>query len=86
LYGVTSQTRPITRADLERSTPYNTYAIAGLPAGPIANPGRESLAAALAPAKTDFLYFFAKNDGSHRFSTTLTEHNAAVQQYQRSGK
>ena len=86
LYGVTSQTRPITRADLERSTPYNTYVIAGLPAGPIANPGRESLAAALAPAKTDFLYFVAKNDGSHQFSTTLTEHNAAVQQYQRPGK
>jgi UPF0755 protein len=86
LYGVTSQTRPITRTDLERSTPYNTYVIAGLPAGPIANPGRESLSAALAPAKTDFLYFVAKNDGSHQFSTTLAAHNSAVQQYQRSGK
>ena len=86
LYGVTSQSRPITRADLERSTPYNTYVISGLPAGPIANPGRESLSAALAPAKTDFLYFVAKNDGSHQFSKNLAEHNSAVQQYQRSGR
>ena len=86
LYGVTNAPRPITRADLERSTPYNTYVIAGLPVGPIANPGRESLAAALNPAPTDFLYFVAKNDGSHQFSTTLDDHNAAVRQYQRRGK
>ncbi|MDR0477982.1 MAG: endolytic transglycosylase MltG, partial [Desulfobulbaceae bacterium] len=86
LYGVSDSPRPITRADLERATPYNTYIIAGLPAGPIANPGKESLAAALKPATTDFLYFVAKNDGSHQFSTTLGDHNAAVQRYQRQGK
>jgi len=86
LYGVSAAPRPITRADLERSTPYNTYVIAGLPAGPIANPGKAALAAALNPAKTDYLYFVAKNDGSHQFSTTLEEHNAAVRQYQRRSK
>jgi len=86
LYGVTASPRPITRADLERSTPYNTYVIAGLPAGPIANPGKAALAAALNPAKTDFLYFVAKNNGSHQFSTTLEDHNSAVRQYQRHGK
>ena len=86
LYGVAASPRPITRADLERSTPYNTYVIAGLPAGPIANPGKAALSAALNPAKTDFLYFVAKNGGSHQFSTTLEEHNTAVRQYQRRGK
>ncbi|MDR3088613.1 MAG: endolytic transglycosylase MltG [Desulfobulbaceae bacterium] len=86
LYGVTGDNRPITRTDLERATPYNTYVIAGLPVGPIANPGRDALAAALAPATTDFLYFVAKNDGSHQFSTTLEDHNAAVRRYQRGGK
>lgn len=86
LYGVSDSPRPITRADLERSTPYNTYVIAGLPATPIANPGKESLAAALNPATTDFLYFVAKNDGGHQFSATLDDHNAAVRRYQRRGK
>ena len=86
LYGVPGASHPITRADLERPTPYNTYVIAGLPAGPIANPGKEALAAALDPAKTDYLYFVAKNDGSHQFSTNLDEHNAAVRQYQRRNK
>ena len=86
LYGTSDSPRPITHADLERATPYNTYVITGLPAGPIANPGKESLAAALKPATTDFLYFVAKNDNSHQFSATLKAHNAAVRQYQRQGK
>ena len=73
----------ITRADLEMPTPYNTYLIDGLPPGPIANPGRESLQAALYPADVDYLFFVAKGDGTHAFSRTLAEHNDAVALYQR---
>jgi UPF0755 protein len=75
----------IYRSDLNSDNAYNTYRHAGLPPGPIANPGLESLRAALAPADTDFLYFVAKPDGSgaHQFSKTMAEHNRAVQQYRR---
>jgi UPF0755 protein len=70
---------------LNSDNPYNTYRRAGLPPGPIANPGLESLKAALAPAATDDLYFVAKGDGSggHQFSRTIEEHNLAVQTYRR---
>ena len=61
-------------SDLEIVSPYNTYRNAGLPPGPIASPGLASLQAALYPEETDYLYFRARTDGSHRFSTTLTEH------------
>jgi UPF0755 protein len=73
----------IHRSDLASPNAYNTYQHAGLPPGPIANPGVSSLQAALAPAPTEYLYFVAKPDGSggHNFSTTLAEHNRAVQQY-----
>ena len=73
----------IHRSDLENDNAYNTYRHAGLPPGPIANPGAASLEAALQPAQTDFLYFVAKPDGSgqHWFSTTLAEHNHHVQEY-----
>jgi UPF0755 protein len=73
----------IRRADLRRDTPYNTYTRAGLPPTPIALPGRASLRAAVAPADGDALYFVATGepDGSHYFSATLEEHNAAVQRY-----
>jgi UPF0755 protein len=69
--------------DLSTDTPYNTYTRDGLPPTPIALPGRESLQAAVQPAKTDALYFVATglNDGAHHFSATLEEHNAAVQTY-----
>jgi UPF0755 protein len=70
------------RADLQFDSPYNTYRYAGLPPGPIASPGRASLAAAAAPAEVDYLYFVSKNDGSHAFAATLDEHNRNVQQYQ----
>ena len=73
----------IRRADLTRDTPYNTYTRFGLPPTPIALPGRASLRAAVAPAAGDSLYFVATGepDGSHTFSATLAEHNAAVQRY-----
>ncbi|MDW5378892.1 endolytic transglycosylase MltG [Halomonas sp. HP20-15] len=71
----------ITRADLRRETPYNTYLIEGLPPTPIAMPGRAALEAAVHPAEGGTLYFVAKGDGSHHFSKTLDEHNAAVRRY-----
>jgi UPF0755 protein len=70
------------RIDLETPTPYNTYTNAGLPPGPIANPGREALLAVVNPASTPFLYFVAKGDGTHYFSQTLTEHSNAVRRFQ----
>lgn len=73
----------IHKADLQIDSPYNTYRFHGFPPGPIANPGVASLKAAAAPAKTTYLYFVAKNDGSHAFSTSLAEHNRNVEIYQR---
>ncbi len=73
----------IHRSDLQSTSLYNTYRHAGLPPGPIANPGVASLKAALEPANTDYLFFVAKPDGSggHNFSTSLAQHNAAVRAY-----
>ncbi len=78
----------IYRSDLDSDNPYNTYRHAGLPPGPIANPGADSLRAALAPAQSDALYFVAKPDGSgaHDFSHTLNAHNAATERYRRGQK
>jgi UPF0755 protein len=73
----------IRKADLQMDSPYNSYKVAGLPPGPIANAGLASLRAAAAPATTPYLYFVARNDGSHVFSTTITEHNRNVEKYQR---
>ena len=83
IYGVPDYAGNITRKHLQTPTRYNTYTLDGLPAGPISNPGRAALAAALKPAATDYLFFVGKNDGSHQFSRTLEEHNQAVQKYQR---
>ncbi len=69
-------------ADLRRDTPYNTYTRDGLPPTPICLPGRDAVHAALHPADGNSLYFVARGDGSHQFSATLEEHNAAVRQYQ----
>ncbi len=73
----------IRKRDLEADNPYNTYTRAGLPPTPIALPGAQSLSAALAPAKTDALYFVARGDGTSQFSGNLPDHNRAVNQYQR---
>lgn len=83
IYGLKDFNGNLTRKDLAKATPYNTYIIRRLPPGPIANPGLEAIQAVLYPAKTDFLYFVSKNDGSHHFSRTLAEHNKAVQIYQK---
>ena len=68
----------LTRAELARDDPYNTYRIAGLPPGPICNPGLAALQATLQPATTDALYFVADGTGGHAFARTLEEHNRNV--------
>lgn len=75
----------IYRSDLENRSPWNTYRHAGLPPGPIANPGLGTIKAVLAPADTDYLYFVARADGSggHNFSQSIVQHDAAVAKYQR---
>ena len=71
------------KVDLQHDTPYNTYTRAGLPPTPIAMPSEAAIQAALNPAKTDALYFVARGDGTHVFSSTLDAHNRAVNRYQR---
>ncbi len=70
--------RDLTRADIQKPTPYNTYVIDGLPPGPIANPGRAALEAVMSPPDTEYLYFVADGSGGHAFAKTLEEHNANV--------
>ena len=82
-YAVKKFTGPITVSDLKSDSPYNTYRHAGLTPTPICSPGRESIHAAMYPMKSEYLFFVAKNDGSHHFSKTLKEHNEAVRKYQR---
>lgn len=83
IYGVTGgkgmQGRELRRADLQSNSPYNTYVVAGLPPGPICNPGRASILAAVAPAARErSLYFVADGQGGHTFANTLNEHNRNV--------
>jgi UPF0755 protein len=73
--------RRILRSEIQAVNGYNTYSMAGLPQGPIANPGKASIAAALDPEANDYLFFVAKGDGGHIFSRTLSEHNANVQKW-----
>jgi len=73
----------INRSDLSRLSPYNTYLNSGLPPGPIANPGRGAILAAVEPTPSRYLYFVSMNNGRHLFSDNLREHNRAVHKYQR---
>jgi UPF0755 protein len=73
----------LTKKDMSLDSPYNTYRYPGLPPGPICNPGREAIEAALYPAEEPYLYFVSKNDGSHQFSRTFAEHQNAVRRYQK---
>lgn len=84
IYGLADFDGNLRRRDLDNpDNPYNTYRHAGLPPGPISNPGREALRAVLAPAESEYLYFVSRNDGSHVFSRTYREHVNAVNRYQR---
>ena len=74
------------RRDLLTDTPFNTYTRNGLPPHPIANPGAAALIAAVTPERTDALYFVARGDGTHYFSSSLDEHNRAVSRFQRQGR
>lgn len=82
IYGLPNYDGNIHKSDLANPHPYNTYVHAGLPPGPIANPGLASLEAALHPATTDYLFFVSRNDGTHAFATTYAEHVRNVQKYQ----
>ncbi len=83
IYGMWEKFRGnLTRNDLGVENHYNTYKISGLPVGPIGNPGREALLAALYPASSDYLYFVSKNEGTHEFTKNFSEHQKAVRKYQ----
>jgi UPF0755 protein len=82
IYGITEGKGPLgrglRRSEIDRATPWNTYAIDGLPATPIANPGADSLVAAALPDESDMLFFVADGTGGHAFARTLAEHNRNV--------
>lgn len=84
VYQVRAFSGSVSRQDILRPSPYNTYLIKGLPPGPIGNPGSDAIEAVLKPAATRYLYFVAKKDGTHFFSTSLDEHNRAVHRYLKS--
>lgn len=87
IYGIADETGKyeinIRRDDIRRPTRYNTYVIPGLPPGPIANPGRLALEAAVQPEASEYLFFVSKNDGTHVFSRTYSDHNKAVVEWQK---
>jgi len=79
--GKGSFNRELTRADLQSTSPYNTYMVVGLPPGPICNPGRASIVAATNPARERLLYFVADGQGGHAFAMTMLEHNRNVERW-----
>jgi len=83
IYGLKDFDGNLTRGDLKADTPYNTYTRKGLPPGPICSPSKASLLAALYPSDVSYLYFVSMNNGHHKFSTTIEEHNRAVWRYQK---
>jgi UPF0755 protein len=84
IYGIPDFDGNLRRRDLEdASNPYNTYKITGLPPGPIASPGADSLRAVVSPAKTGYLFFVSRNDGTHVFARSFAEHERNVDRYQR---
>ena len=83
IYGLPDFDGNIRKKDLSSPSPYNTYRVVGLPPGPIASPGHEAIRAALYPSDSKALYFVSRNDGTHHFSSTLAEHNEAVEKYQK---
>ena len=84
IYGIVGYDGNIHKRNLLEVTPYNTYRINGLPAGPIASPGQDALLAAVEPAAVNYLYFVSRNDGTHVFSANLKQHNLAVDKFQKS--
>lgn len=86
IYALPELDRPLLLKDLEVDSPYNTYKYPGLPPGPICNPGKASILAALYPADVNYLYFVATGKGSHIFSTSLTQHNLARTKIKRAGR
>jgi UPF0755 protein len=83
IYGLTAFDGNLRKRDLSSPSPYNTYRIQGLPPGPFANPGAHSIRAALFPSPAAYLYFVSRNDGTHYFSSSLEEHNRAVEKFQK---
>lgn len=83
IYGMGDFFGNLTKNDLKIENKYNTYTIIGLPPGPISNPGKDSLQAALSPANVNYLYFVSKGDGSHEFSSNYLDHQRGVTKYQR---
>ena len=82
IYSIPDFNGNLTRADLERPGPYNSYLNVGLPPTPICNPGKEAIQAVINPLQTNYLFFVAKGDGTHQFSETEDQHFAAVRKYQ----
>lgn len=83
IYAIPEFDGNLKRVHLRNRSPYNTYRWPGLPPGPIASPGKDSLEAALYPAPVDYLYFVSRNNGTHHFSKSIQDHNRAVDRYQK---
>jgi UPF0755 protein len=86
VYGTKAWITKVTKSDLKRRSPYNTYLHKGLPPGPIANPGEGAILAALYPDKVDYLFFVAQGDGSHFFSKDFNAHEKAIGRYRSNRK